>query len=149
MTIWEEIHSVAFIVNTKQVGDPMKLKMNLDAIFPKLGKREIIVVSEEKIKPEEMNDVRNVTYISEKDYNFFGKLKNQPFMDALDQHFDAIFVCNELSGRIAKAIAKSKTKRFIGLNSSNNFVQINIDAKSSKPIEMLNFAKEILNKITS
>jgi len=149
MTIWDEIKTMAFVINAKEVEDPMQLKIALDSIFPKLGKREIILCSEEKFKPEEIHDIRSVTYFSEKDFNFFGKLKNQAFTDAMDQKFDAIFICGEQTSRIAKQLSKSKTTRFIGLDCPNNFMQINISTRSSKPIEMVNFAKEILNKITS
>ena len=72
---------------------------------------------------------------------------NEKVKDILLKSFDTLIVCGTLNKKMTKTILKSRFNQIIGLNSANDFVEINLQSKSNEPSEMVNFAKSTLSKI--
>lgn len=149
MNIWNDMKSVLFIAPEEWVANPLELKMLLDQSFNNVEYRELILITEKKIKPEETENIKWITYFSEKDFNFFGKSKNEKVKEILLKSFDTLIVCGTLNKKMAKTILNSHYLHVIGLNSANNFIEINLQTKTNEPSEMVNFAKNTLSKIIS
>ena len=149
MNIWNDMKSVLFIAPEEWVTNPLELKMMLDQSFHQVEKRELILITERKIKPGETESIKWITYFSQKDFNIFGKSKNEKVNEIVLKSFDTLIVCGTLNKKMAKTILKSRYQRVIGLNSTNDFIEINLHSKSNEPSEMVNFAKNTLSKILS
>ena len=68
MSVWNEMKSVLFIAPKEWVPNPLELKMLLDQSFYAVEKREIILIADKKIKPEENENVKWITYFSKADF---------------------------------------------------------------------------------
>lgn len=149
MSLWNGISSVVFVAAIEKVENPVEFKMKLDeALEGKAGIRKIILVTDEKLKHEELREVKGITYLSTKDKNFFGQLKNEQFLKDLENSFDSCIVLDEIPEKIEKQIAKLKAHWKIGVNTNFKILTINLKSQSKDLLEMVNFAKNTLKQIT-
>lgn len=105
----------------------------------------VVATKKERIALGEMS---SVVYISEKDYGFLGRLKNEDAQKVLNEQFDAVMVVGEIPNKIEKALSKLNVNVDIGLNSPNERRTINLRTEESAPKYMLNFVKQTLEKIS-
>lgn len=149
MSLWNGISSIVVVVSMDKVSNPVEFKMELDAkLEGKVGLRKIILVTDEKIKKEELREVKGITYLSTKDTNFFGKLKNENFFNDLQNSFDACLILDSVPEKIEKQILKLKAHWKVGVNTNLKILTINLKSESNDLFEMVNFAKNTLKQIT-
>lgn len=148
MSLWDNIGTVILVFPMEEVENPMELKLEMDQVFGKLSRSEIVLVSKQSLKNQQLRELKGVTYVSEKDFNFLAKLKNENLKELLEKPFNSLFLSGTLTKQFEKLFSKSRIHNFIGLNSENKFIKINLQPKSSIPSEMVNFAKITLSKIT-
>lgn len=148
MSLWDKIGTVILVFPMEEVENPMEFKLEMDQVFGKQSRSEIVLISKHSLKNQQLRELKGVTYVSEKDFNFFGKLKNENLQELLRKPFNSLFLSGTLTKQFEKLFSKSRIQHFIGLNSENKFIEINLQPKSSIPSEMVNFAKNTLSKIT-
>ena len=147
MNSWINIKSVLFVISEDGISNPMELKMLLDQSFNELKRREIILITNQKKKSVPVDEIKSITPFSHNDFNLLGSLKNEKIKEIMLNSFDTLIICGTLSQKMSKVLLKSKFQRIIGLNSENDFIEINLHTKSNEPSEMVNFAKHTLSKI--
>lgn len=148
MSLWDNIGMVILVFPMEEVENPMEFKLEMDQVFGKQSRCEIVLTSKQSLKNQQLRELKGVTYVSEKEINFFGKLKNENLNELLGKPFDTLFLSGTLTKQFEKLFSKAAIKNIIGLNSENKFIEINLQPKSSIPSEMVNFAKNTLSKIT-
>lgn len=149
MNIWDDLKSVLFVAPEDWVTNPLEFKMLLDHSFIDVQQREIILISPRKNKANIADDVKWITYFSHNDFNLLGRSKNEKVKEILLKKFDTLIICGTLNKRMTRTLLNSHYQRVIGLNSENDFIEINLHSKSNEPSEMVNFAKNTLSKIIS
>lgn len=149
MNSWDDMKSVVFVISEEWITSPLELKILLDQTFNDLKRREIILITNRKKKSVPVDEVKSITPYSHFDFNLFGSLKNEKIKEIMLNSFDTLIICGTLSKKMSKVLLKSKFQRIIGLNSENDFIEINLHTKSNEPSEMVNFAKNTLSKIIS
>lgn len=147
MAIWQSLHSFVFVFPLKEVENPMELKIAIDQHLPQKCQRKLLLVTEEKINQDDLREVEGVTYVSTKEINFLGKLKNEKAAQVLSLNTDAFFLCGELPDKLNKLWKKINAHWKIGINNKSEICRINLSTESKKLEQMVNFAEKTLSKI--
>lgn len=148
MNKFERISRAVFFFPKEEVADSLMLKMKIDEIFPQLKDREIVLFTKMKLPKNQLeNTVKSATLYSEKEFNFFGKTKNNDFLKIFEKRYDTILVFGTVPKMGSKLIKQLKTSDIIGVNSENDFLQIKLSTNSVEPSEMLKFVQNTLSKI--
>jgi len=108
----------------------------------------IIVVIPDSVKKESLTEHKLIAYLSPKDISLFGKVKDEKFNNIAAQPYDTFLWFEENNSKISKLLAGIHAKWKIGINSSLDNFTIQTNCKSENPGEMVNFAKNTLEKIT-
>lgn len=110
---------------------------------------KIIVTLSNSIKKDTLQQHKLIHYLSPKEISFFGKMKDNTLNSILVQPYDTLLCMEVKDNKILKYFAKLQVKWKIGVNSSADYFNIQTDCQSEKPEEIVNFAKEIIEKIAS
>ena len=149
MSVWTSMKSVMFIAPEAWLDPSFRLQEVLQNQFTDVSRLDVIIISNQKKKQEQKDEDERFVFFSQKDVNLFGKLKNEKIKELVLNSYDTIFVCLTLNKKESKHLVKSHKGRVIGLNTGDFQGEINLDSKSNEPVEIVNFAKNTLLKITS
>lgn len=145
--IWDQSKKVLFIVpfegidNLKEYRDAVKLNgFNVNDC-------QLLAIVEDKKNSERMTEISSVTYLSDKEFNFLGKLKNDQASKVLSFQYDTMILFGDVSKRIARLLNRKNTGRKIGVNSSASFLSINLTSEQKNPHQLFNFVRITLQKI--
>lgn len=144
--IWERSSKLLFVINYQSKND---LNANLGAI-DKLtsGKEHVFVLCVIPVNLKgELTSLNNVHYISEKDFNLLGKIKEEEIKNLIQQQFDLLVVLNSLEGKVLKMLRKINANKSVGVNSNLDFLSINVNSDNNAAVHLFNFAKQTLEKI--
>lgn len=87
--------------------------------------------------------------LSRTDFGRFGKLKNKEVSELLRQKFDVLLVFDEVSPKMVKLINKvSARQRIVDSRTPEILFDIRLNSNSVKIEQIINFAKETLEKIS-
>ena len=110
---------------------------------------KLVVVLPDNIKKESLQPHRLIHFLSLKEFNFFGKLKDASFDTVLAQPYDLMLWLQLENKRVVKLMQNVHATWKIGVNADADFFDVEVDTASDKPAEIVNFAKQTLEKITS
>jgi hypothetical protein len=110
---------------------------------------KIIVVINESLKKESLQQHKLIGYISRKDVSFFGKIKDGNMLNILAQPYDLMLWFKVADKKIAKVILANHAKWKIGINTPLNIFKVSANSQSDIPSEIVNFAKNTLEKINT
>ena len=141
---WEKIKKVIVILNDESVQECSEYK----TVIETLGKEVSILVLSKK-KEIEMNETLGLFVLTKKDFNLLGKPKSEKAQLIFKENFDLLLIKDVFEKKREKRILKIKAKQKIGFNlkERNHFLDININTKSNSVEHLINFTKEILEKI--
>ena len=114
-----------------------------------VNKLEIIVSLPPQIKKEELPPHRLIHFISPKDFNLFGKLKNDVLGTVFWKEYDAFICFEDDSLKLGKALKELKAKHKVGINSDMGNFTIDLRCNGEKPEDLVNFAKNTLLKLST
>lgn len=110
---------------------------------------KIIVLIPGSVKKETLQQHKLIHYFSPKDVSFMGKLKDESLISTLAQPYDSLLWLNVNDDKLLKVTSKLNCTWKIGVNTTLNNFAIQVFCQSQNPIEIVNFAKNTLEKITS
>ncbi len=141
---WESIEEVLIVLN-----DESSSKINdFLTTFKTLEKNaKVLILS--KYKNERMGQKSSVIELTKKDFNLFGKPKSEQAKNIYSKQFDLLLTTDLFEGKLKKRFQKLKAKTKIGLNlkEPNDFFDINMQTTSNSIAHLINFTKEITEKI--
>ncbi len=109
---------------------------------------KLIVVIPKSVKKETLTQHRLIHFLSPNDINFFGKIKDENLTSILSQKYDTLLCLEIEDKKLVKVLSTLGDKCKIGVNTSFDFFTIQIDSNSNNPFEIINFAKNTLEKIS-
>lgn len=109
---------------------------------------KIIVPLPKQVKKEILPTHRLIHYFSPKDLSFFGKLRDEEMERIIVQPYDAMIWFYTDDKRLMKLLKNVHSPWKVGVNVSNDFFSINVESKSEKPAEVVQFAFKTLDKIS-
>lgn len=146
MSVWDDIRNVLLVLEVEDASEGKDKVSKLDAALKNetLNQRYLIF---SKNKGEAMEEIKNSTFISLKDFNLLGKTKNENYTLWKKQNWDAIFIIDEMNGKFEKKCKSFKTSRKIAIDNSTFDAEIKLDTNAKEISEKLIFAKLTLSKI--
>lgn len=86
--------------------------------------------------------------ITKNTFNVFGKLKSKKSLPTEYTHFDVVIILDSLTAGHEKLIKQMNIKHVVAFDYDRDFVEINLIQSGKLPVEKVNFAKQILTKIS-
>lgn len=149
-TIWSKANSVIVFYSYKDQVEFERFRKSFDSIIKKnaLMNSYFVVFVDVNVSKSILPINSYFIYLSKKDINLFGKLKNKADANKIEKKFDLMLVYGEINDKFLRIIRKTKAGRRVGGNTTD---KISLDIKlhsNSEGIEQItNFTREILEKI--
>jgi hypothetical protein len=147
-SIWDSINRLLVVVKFDQIDTMSQWRDAIKILGLNIHNCKILSIVNSKKERLALAEMTSVVYLSDKDFGFFGGLKNDEAQKTLNDRFDAVLVVGEIPSKIEKLIQKVSTTMDIGLNSNRDDRMINLRTDETAPKYMLNFVKQTLEKIS-
>jgi hypothetical protein len=149
-TIWSEIKKLVVVFPYRSEENYKEYRSALDKLLNKSNVKEVklIVVIPETLNKETLRPHVLIHFLSPKDMNFLGKIKDKYLKTILSEKYDALLWLEVEEKKIAKILSPLRVQRKIGVNTSFDFFSIQVNSNSNNPSEIVNFAQNILEKIS-
>ncbi|MFN5784857.1 MAG: DUF6913 domain-containing protein [Flavobacteriia bacterium] len=109
---------------------------------------KLVVVLPDSVKKETMPQHKLIHYLSNKDFNLFGRLKDDTFDTVMVQPYDMLLWFQVENKKLAKLLSGAHATWKVGICSDYAFFNLKGDCRSEYPLEIVNFAKRLLEKIS-
>jgi hypothetical protein len=148
--IWMETKRLLVVFPYRNEENFRQYRLALDALLNESNvvSVNIIVTLPKEIKKENLQQHKLIHYVSPKDFSLFKKIKDELLLTALVQPYDILVWLESDDEKIAKLLSKLYVKRKIGVNTELDLFSIRVVCQSKNPSEILNFAKNALEKIS-
>lgn len=148
--IWTDCKKLLVVFPFKNETNFKEYRLALDKLLNESNVNELkIVVSvPDSVKKEELQQHKLIQYISSKDFSFFGKLKDLDLETTLVQPYDLLLWLEVENDKLKNIFLKVNANTKIGVNASADLFTIQVNTNSQNPIEIVNFAKNTLEKIS-
>lgn len=148
--IWMEIKKLVVVFPYGSEENYKKYRSALDKLLNDSNVKEVklIVVIPEMLKRETLKPHVLIHFLSPKDMNFMGKIKDEYLKTILSEKYDALIWLEVEDKKIEKILSPLRAKWKIGVNTSFDFFTIQVNSNSNNPSEIVNFAKNTLEKIS-
>jgi len=149
-TIWSEIKKLVVVFPYRSEENYKEYRSALDKLLNKSNVKEVklIVVIPETLNRDALRPHVLIHFLSPKDMNFLGKIKDEYLKTILSQKYEALLWLEVEDKKIAKILSPLRAKWKIGVNTSFDFFSIQVNSNSNNPSEIVNFAQNILEKIS-
>lgn len=148
--IWLDCRKLLVVFPFKNEANFKEYRTALDKLLNESNVNELrIVVSvPDSVKKEDLQQHKLIQYISAKDFSFFGKLKELDLETTLVQPYDLLLWLEVENDKLFKLFSRVNAKNKIGVNASADQFTIQVNCNSENPMEIVNFAKNTLEKIS-
>lgn len=150
-SIWLKCKRLIIVFPFRDEENFKNYRIALDKLLNESNVQElkIIVTLPESVKKEDLKQHKLIHYFSAKEISFFGKIKNPEMNNIIVQPYDIMLCLEDEDRKISKFLSKVHVTWKIGVNVTQDFYTIKVNCKSQIPSEIVNFAKNTLEKITS
>ena len=141
---WQNTEEVIVVLNDNSSKNANEFIQNIEL----LGKKaKVLILS--NIKQESTKESSKITLLTNKDFSLFGRPKSEIARSIFNANFDLLLVVDSFEGKAAKRMKKVKAKLSVGLNlpEADPFFDINMCTTSNSIEHLINFTKEIVEKI--
>lgn len=146
-SIWSQIKRAVFVIHYRSLDDVKQFREAIKDVGLNINDCEIIAVVESKKEKDILTEISSVTYINEKEFGIFGKVKNENFKKVVVRSFDALFYVGDFTKRISKQTSAIKNNIPVGINSQMSSCIVYINTNKTSNEHLVNFAKQTLEKI--
>lgn len=148
--IWNATRSLLVVFNYEDDEQLNGFRKSLDKMLnvSNVDRLIIVVNISKEVDKNTLPPHFLIYYNSPNDFTFWGKLKDVQLEAELKQDFDIIIWFGNLERPLFKEIQNVNCKRKIVVNEHNNHFDLQLNAESSEPAEMLNFVIHTLEKIS-
>lgn len=150
-SIWDSISRLLIIFPYKDEINDKQFRKALDKILneSKVQYLRLIIETPDSVSKDSLKQHNLIKYISSKDFNFLGKLKDDSILEVLNQPYDAMFWFEVDQPRINKLLSGAHATWKIGINTQLDIFNVQISTDSEDHSEIINFAKNTLLKIST
>jgi len=141
---WGNIEELIVVLNDDSSKNANEFLQNLEL----LGKKTKVLILSGK-KQESTKDSSKIILLTNKDFSLFGRPKSEIARTIFNASFDLLLVVDSFEGKLEKRMQKVKAKLNVGLNlkEADPFFDINMCTTSNSIEHLINFTKEIVEKI--
>ena len=148
--IWNTTRSLLVVFNHENDEQLDGFRKSLDKMLNASNVDRLIIVVNigKEVDKNTLPPHFLIYYNSPNDYSFWGKLKDVQLETELKRDYDVMIWFGDTNQPIYKEIQQTPSKRKILVNEQNDFFDLQMNAESSEPAEMLSFVIETLKKIS-
>lgn len=149
--IWESTRSLLVAFNYENDEQLKDFRKSLDGMLNASNvDRLIIVVSVPKeVDKNTLPPHFLIYYNSPTDFNFWSKLKDVQLETELQRNYDLMIWFGNIESKIFPYVQEASIRRKIIVNEKDASFDLQLNAESELPSEMLQFVIDTLKKITS
>ena len=148
MTIWKKIRKLMIVVKYNTINELKDYRTAIMKAGLNVHECSLLCITDSKKEIVGSRDLGSVVFLSTKEYNILGSLKNEAAIKLFASKFDAVIYIGDSSRKIERSVKKVMPKVKIGLNTNKAEVDIILKSDSDKPVHLINFVKETLEKIS-
>lgn len=151
MNLWSTFRDLLIVIPYKDQQDLTIWSSEVDKLrsHSNLRKLELIVCLPKGINKADFHHFKEMTLISEKDFGWFGKIKDEKLRNKLLVQRDAIFGVG-LKDDANKILKRLHVKSKIAINCNpDKYWDISLSSNSLIHADLINFAKNTLTKIST
>ena len=146
--IWGRSTKLLLVVKYRSKNELKEYREAIKAVGLNVHNCHILAVLEDKKENHNLESLGSVTYLSTKDFNLLGRLKNADAQKKLKDNFDLLVVVNEIPKKIQKLLEKQNIAIGVGINNEIEFLVIKLSTEHIKPMQLVTFVQDTLKKIT-
>ena len=145
--IWERIDTALVIVKYTTLDELKKYREAIRDSGLNVNNCELMAIVEDKKEREILSHQSIATFISDKDLDFLGRLKNESALKIMGRKYDVLFFLGDPPKRLHKVFSKTARELSVGVNCTNIEYNVNLETEASFPEHLINFARQTLEKI--
>lgn len=147
-SIWERVASGIVVVPYESLDDLKRYREAIRGTGLNVNNCQILAVVESKKEREVLSQNSVAVFISEKDFNLLGRLKNATALKTLGRKYDLVLFIGDPPKRVRKMVVK--TARFIrvGVNSTDPENDVNLETTAKSASHLISFVFEMLKKLS-
>ncbi len=148
--IWNATRSLLVVFNYENDEQLNGFRKSLDKMLnvSNVDRLIIVVNIDKEIDKNTLPPHFLIYYNSPNDYSFWGKMKDVQLESELKRDYDVMIWFGNVDQPIFKEIKITNCKRRIIVNEHHEHFDLQLNAESSEPSEMLNFVIHTLEKIS-
>lgn len=146
-SVWTTVGTVLLIVDYTSHAALESFRAALKSAGLNVNECYILCVLSDKQSKEGLRELNNVVYFQEREMTWWGRLKNEQVSRLIHQKFDLGIEVGDRSKKIRRLLKKGRMGFRLGINSTNNNYSVNLTTTEESPAHLINFAKNILEKI--
>ncbi|MFM7683187.1 MAG: hypothetical protein ACKO7P_10630 [Bacteroidota bacterium] len=148
--IWNATRSLLVVFNYEDDEQLNGFRKSLDKMLNVSNVDRLIIVVNiaKEVDKNTLPPHFLIYYNSPNDYSFWGKMKDVQLESELKRDYDVMIWFGNVDQPIFKEIKNTNCKRRIVVNENNDHFDLQLNAESSEPSEMLNFVIHTLEKIS-
>ena len=148
--IWNATRSLLVVFNYEDDEQLNGFRKSLDKILnmSNVDRLIILVNINKELDKNTLPPHFLIYYNSPNDYSFWGKLKDVQLEAELNHDYDVMIWFGSIDKPIFREIKNTNCKRKILVNEHNDYFDLQLNAESTQPSEMLNFIINTLEKIS-
>ena len=148
--IWNATRSLLVVFNYENDEQLNGFRKSLDKMLNLSNVDRLIIVVNitKEVDKNTLPPHFLIYYNSPNDYSFWGKMKDVQLESELQRDYDVMIWFGNVDQPIFKEIKTTNCKRRIVVNEHNDHFDLQLNAESSEPSEMLNFVIQTLEKIS-
>jgi hypothetical protein len=148
--IWNATRSLLVVFNYESDEQLNGYRKSLDKMLnmSNVDRLTIVVNISKEVDKNNLPPHFLIFYNSPNDFSFWGKLKDIQLEAELKRDYNVMIWFGNTNQPIYKVIQQTRSDRKILVNEQNDFFDLQLNAESSEPEEMLSFVIETLKKIS-
>lgn len=146
-SIWKRSNRLLLVVKFNSLDEIRDYREAIKAAGLNVNDCQILAIVDNKKEKAILTEIASVTYFCDKEFNLLGGLKNDEVSKLLDQNFDLLVVNGDLPKRVQRLLRKKINAVMVGVNSSVEFLTIQLSTDDTAPGHLISFVKNMLLKI--
>ncbi len=144
---WDATRKLLLVVNFDTLDGVHKYREAIKATGLNINDCIVLAIVASKKEAQILTAIHSVVYASDKEINILGKWKSPDISKVMEQSFDLLVVLGDHVQKVQKQLKKVKNSISVGINTNVDFLTIDLNSDQSDPQQLLNFAKNTLEKI--
>ncbi|MCR9173351.1 MAG: hypothetical protein NXI10_12700 [bacterium] len=144
---WNTTRKLLLVINFESLENVHEYRDAIKAAGLNINDCMVLAIVGSKKERQMLTEIHSVTYASDKEINILGRWKNEDISKVLNEVFDTMIVFGEHVPKVKKQLKRMRAHIKVGINTSVNFLTIDLKSEQNAPRQLLNFAKTTLEKI--
>ena len=144
---WDTTRKIVLVINYVSLDDVQKHRDAIKSVGLNINDSTVLAIVPSKKEAQVLTEMHSVVYASPQEIGILGKWKNDAVVKTLEAQCDLLVVLGTQSPKIQKQLRRVHASMSVGINTNVDFLTIDLNSEQTAPTQLLNFAKNTLEKI--